>query len=390
MTDESVGVIKVKFGKTLHELNGFTKSSLVKDVKEKLYELTNVPPKNQKLLGLTVEKGQVLSDELPLRFVILKSNTKWMLMGSTDEERQRVIEITAVDPPDIIDDYDFTEEDLEVFKRPENLDKLEKRCKSYKFVKIAEFRPGKRLLVLDIDYTIFDHLTPAESVQHLMRPYLIQFLTRSYECYDIAIWSATSMTWILAKTSQMNLISQTIVNRVRQRHLNNIDDENPDDVRNLGADLDDSDRPFKICLLVDSGAMISVNLPDHGVKSVKPLAVIWRKFPQFGPQNTIMFDDVRRNFAMNPGSGLRIHSYRDANVNFAEDRELKHLADYLELIAKREPDFQRLNHDKWSQYLEKHRRHLSANQKRTSSDEATEENCSESNNNADQKRPSLS
>lgn len=76
------------------------------------------------------------------------------------------------------------------------------------------------------------------------------------------------MTWILAKTSQMNLISQTIVNRVRQRHLNNNDDENPDDVRNLGADLDDSDRPFKICLLVDSGAMISVNLPDHGVKSV--------------------------------------------------------------------------------------------------------------------------
>nr|CDS27297.1 ubiquitin domain containing protein [Hymenolepis microstoma] len=374
MTDEPICIIKVKFGRTLHELSGFTKSSLVKDVKAKLYELTNVPPKNQKLLGLVVDKGQKLSDELPLGCIILKPTTKLILMGSTDEERQKVIEITAVDPPDIIDDYDLTEEDLEVFNRPENLDKLEKRCKSYKFVKIADFRPGKRLLVLDIDYTIFDHLTPAESVQHLMRPYLIPFLTRAYEYYDIAIWSATSMTWILAKTSQMNLISQTIFNRVRQRHLINDDDENSDEVRNLGADLDDSERPFKICLLVDSGAMISVNLPDHGVKSVKPLAVIWRKFPQFGPQNTIMFDDVRRNFAMNPGSGLRIHSYRDANVNFAEDQELKHLADYLELIAKREPDFQRLNHDKWSHYVEKYRRQISSSQKRTSSNEATEDN----------------
>lgn len=69
--------------------------------------------------------------------------------------QRKVIEITTVDPPDVIDDYDFTEEDLEVFMRPENLEKLERRCKSYKFVKIAEFRPGKRLLVLDIDYTIF-------------------------------------------------------------------------------------------------------------------------------------------------------------------------------------------------------------------------------------------
>lgn len=161
------------------------------------------------------------------------------------------------------------------------MEKLAKRCNTYKFVKIAEFRLGKRLLVLDIDYTIFgssnlscglcdlalDHLTPAESVKHLMRPYLIPFLTRAYEFYDIAIWSATSMTWILAKISQMDLISQTIVNRVRQRRVDT-DNEDSNFVPNLGADLEDTDRPFKICLLIDSGAMISVNLPDHGVKGV--------------------------------------------------------------------------------------------------------------------------
>ncbi|KAM7540914.1 hypothetical protein Aperf_G00000019913 [Anoplocephala perfoliata] len=363
MSDESVGIIKVKFSGKLHELDGFSKFSLIKDVKDKLYELTNVPPKNQKLLGL-----------------VCGSETNYETDVNGKYRRRE----------NVIDDYDFTEEDLEVFMRPENLEKLAKRCKSYKFVKIAEFRPGKRLLVLDIDYTIFDHLTPAESVQHLMRPYLLPFLARAYEFYDIAIWSATNMTWILAKISQMNLISQTIVNRVRQRHLNN-DDENSGEVPNLGADLEDNERPFKICLLVDSGAMISVSLPEHGVKGVKPLAVIWQKFPQYGPQNTIMFDDVRRNFAMNPGSGLRIRSYRDANVNFAEDRELEHLADYLELIAKREPDFQRLKHDKWNQYVEKYRHYLSANQERSPPEEAAEDNCEESSSNdADQKRPSLS
>ena len=57
MNRESVGTIKVKYNGQLLQLDDFTKESLVKDVKERLYELTNVPPKNQKLLGLVVEKG---------------------------------------------------------------------------------------------------------------------------------------------------------------------------------------------------------------------------------------------------------------------------------------------------------------------------------------------
>eukprot|EP00976_Prorocentrum_cordatum_P070772 1180061-Prorocentrum_minimum.AAC.1 len=33
----------------------------------------------------------------------------------------------------------------------------------------------------------------------------------------------------------------------------------------------------------------------------KPLAFIWEKFPEFySEKNTIMFDDLRRNFVMNP------------------------------------------------------------------------------------------
>lgn len=42
-------------------------------------------------------------------------------------------------------------------------------------------RPGKKLLVLDIDYTLFDHRSVAESGIELMRPYLHDFLESAYK-----------------------------------------------------------------------------------------------------------------------------------------------------------------------------------------------------------------
>ena len=39
----------------------------------------------------------------------------------------------------------------------------------------------------------------------------------------------------------------------------------------------------------------------------KPLKVIWGKYPElYSAHNTIMFDDLRRNFIMNPQSGLKV------------------------------------------------------------------------------------
>jgi ubiquitin-like domain-containing CTD phosphatase 1 len=60
---------------------------------------------------------------------------------------------------------------------------------------------------------------------------------------------------------------------------------------------------YKIFFYIDYNAMISVHCPKRGVVDVKPLGVIWSKFPQFSSKNTIMFDDIRRNFFMNPKSG---------------------------------------------------------------------------------------
>lgn len=40
---------------------------------------------------------------------------------------------------------------------------------------------------------------------------------------------------------------------------------------------------------------------------VKPLGVIWGKFSEFyNKKNTIMFDDIGRNFLMNPQNGLKV------------------------------------------------------------------------------------
>ncbi|CAH8566756.1 unnamed protein product [Heterobilharzia americana] len=283
-----------------------------------------------------------------------------MLIGSTQEEIFQVN--SAKDCPDVVDDFDYKEEDIDLCHAPENIEKVEKRCKAYRPRKLAEFRDGKKLLVLDIDYTIFDHLTPAESAHHLARPYLTEFLTRAYVHYDIAIWSATSMTWILAKLGQLGIIPMSVARTFQHRnHQVGGSDSTVSNLlpsENLNSADNHSGRSFQIALILDSSDMISVEFTEHGIKEVKPLAVIWKNHPHWGPHNTIMFDDVRRNFIMNPQSGLRIRSYRDAHTNCSHDRELLHLIEYLELIALKENDFNKLNHNSWERYLHKHRKQL--------------------------------
>ncbi|ETO30689.1 ubiquitin-like domain-containing CTD phosphatase 1 [Reticulomyxa filosa] len=86
---------------------------------------------------------------------------------------------------------------------------------------------------------------------------------------------------------------------------------------------------------------------------VKPLELIWRKYPAYYNEfNTIHIDDLARNFAMNPTCGLKILPYVNAAKNKDSDKELLYLTEYLLVIAK-EQDFKGLKHDKWKQYLEK-------------------------------------
>ncbi|XP_075919872.1 ubiquitin-like domain-containing CTD phosphatase 1 isoform X3 [Petromyzon marinus] len=110
---------------------------------------------------------------------------------------------------------------------------------------------------------------------------------------------------------------------------------------------------YKVSFMLDSAAMITVFTPKYGVVEVKPLGVIWGKFPDvYGPGNTIMLDDIRRNFLMNPQNGLKIKPFMKAHVTRESDRELVKLSKYLLKIAQLD-DFTSLNHKHWERYCAK-------------------------------------
>ncbi|XP_044741046.1 ubiquitin-like domain-containing CTD phosphatase 1 isoform X2 [Chrysoperla carnea] len=240
-----------------------------------------------------------------------------MMMGSLEESIAQIN--TPQEPNDVVNDLDLPDEELTV-DNSIYISKIEKRIATYKIDILNPPRDNKYLIVLDIDYTIFDHRSTAEQPVELMRPYLHEFLTTLYPYYDIMFWSATSMKWILEKLKLLGVTNH------------------PD---------------YKIVCHLDSAAMISVSSssPKHELVDVKPLQVIWGKFPQYSPTNTVMLDDIRHNFLMNKQSGLRIRAFRQAHFNRYKDKELFFLAKYLKYIAKKHIDLTTLNHRKWESFI---------------------------------------
>ena len=84
-------------------------------------------------------------------------------------------------------------------------EKLKKRISSVDVKVLNAPREGKKCLVLDIDYTLFDLGSAAERPEELGRPYLHHFLTNAYEHYDLVIWSATCMKWVEVKMQQLGV-----------------------------------------------------------------------------------------------------------------------------------------------------------------------------------------
>ncbi|XP_019169176.1 PREDICTED: ubiquitin-like domain-containing CTD phosphatase isoform X2 [Ipomoea nil] len=219
-------------------------------------------------------------------------------------------ELDQVDCPD---DFEIgQDEGVEMKDKDTNKKILRRRIEEYKITVQNPCREGKKLLVLDIDYTLIDHKSAAENPYQLMRPSV-------YAEYDIIIWSATSMDVIEHKMEQFGILN------------------NPN---------------YKITAMLDHLAMITVQSDTHGMINCKPLGLIWAKFPEFyNPKNTIMFDDLRRNFAMNPQNGLTIKPFRRAHSSRSTDQELMKLTRYLLAIADLD-DLSALNHKDWESYKE--------------------------------------
>ncbi|XP_009776066.1 ubiquitin-like domain-containing CTD phosphatase [Nicotiana tabacum] len=295
----------------------------VGELKRRICEVTKVLPKRQKLLYPKV--GSKLADEtLLLSQIPLKSSFKMTMIGTVEDD----IIVDQVESPDIIDDFELGQEEAVDIKDKEiNKQKLKRRVEQHKIELRNPCREGKKLLVLDIDYTLFDHRSTAENPLQLMRPYLHEFLSAAYAEYDIMIWSATSMKWVELKMGQLGVL------------------DNPN---------------YKITALLDHMAMITVQSDRYGVFDCKPLGLIWAHFPEFySPKNTIMFDDLRRNFVMNPQNGLVIKPFRKAHANRSTDQELMKLTQYLLAIADLD-DLSFLDHKNWESFNEdnfKRRRH---------------------------------
>lgn len=172
--------------------------STVRDLKMKLFDETNVPIERQKLLGLKGPDGKLAGEDLILLSLKLKPTTKVMMMGTPiiEEEENLSSDLSSQNIVDDIGKPSSSSSPLaneSIATRPENIEKIMRRIETYKFKNLNSPRKGKKLLVLDIDYTLFDHRSTVERTTDLMRPHLHEFLSSAYLNYDIFIWSATSL-----------------------------------------------------------------------------------------------------------------------------------------------------------------------------------------------------
>ncbi|PRW57513.1 Ubiquitin-like domain-containing CTD phosphatase [Chlorella sorokiniana] len=303
-------------------------SESVQGIKRKLEAATSVSEKRMKLLGLKVRSGKPAADADVVADLMLKPGSKIMMMGTAEADIERLNKDAEV-APHVQDDFDIQEEGMaemaELKDRPEVQEKLARRITSCNVKVLNPPRPGKKLLVADIDYTIFDLNSSAERPEELARPFLHEFFSAIYADYDIVIWSATSMKWVEVKMRELGVSTH------------------PD---------------YKLSFMLDHLAMITVQHPKYGLFDCKPLQFIWSKFPEnYGPHNTIMLDDLRRNYVLNKQNGLVIRPFKKAHLTRTTDRELLYLSAYLTKIAALD-SLEGLNHKHWESYAKAEIRQL--------------------------------
>ncbi|KAJ3920896.1 hypothetical protein F5877DRAFT_89174 [Lentinula edodes] len=305
-------------------------SDRVLDLKTALHDLTRVPPERQKILGLV--KGKLPPDQGRISDLKLTTGKKFTLLGTPEgDEIKDPAQLGNL--PDVVNDLDidFTKDPNAVkrYKHDQrNIRKVKEMTDKLSVNIIHPLREGKKLLVLDIDYTILDtkpltsgSLPPAECA----RPKLHEFLEAIYPYYDSMVDSLnSSLTFLMSQTSWIWLETKLV------------------ELGMIGANL------------LDKTCMFTVFTERDGQEwqhSVKALQIIWNHFPQFNATNTVHVDDLGRNFALNPQCGLKIHAFKNAHTPEAQaDRELDKLARYMVHIAPLS-DLRSLSHTNWKTVL---------------------------------------
>ena len=121
-----------------------------------------------------------------------------MMMGSLEKDIETV-DVPPEERPEITNDLDIPDDDEvePTESREVYLEKIARRVREYNVTVLNPPREGKKLLVLDIDYTLFDHRSVASSGIELMRPGLHEFLTKSYRVSVFIFSSASTSNLIL-------------------------------------------------------------------------------------------------------------------------------------------------------------------------------------------------
>lgn len=322
--------LRVKWSGSIYPVE-LPKGATVLDLKEILFELTEVLPKRQKIMGLPRSVGGVtVSDTSSLGDLRLKQDQYLMMVGSREADISAIqaYEVAAMTRKenDVVNDLDldyFAEgSSTEIRYHESNQRKLRRRLETTEVRIINEPRPGKKLLVLDLDYTLIDTKgMQNQAMSELSRPGLHRFLACCYRKYDLVVWSQTSWRWLEAKLTELSMLMHS---------------------------------DYKISFVLDRTSMFSITSRrgrEERRHEVKALEIIWKKFPgRWDATNTVHIDDLSRNFALNPQSGLKIAPFKNSQVSCATDRELFYLMRYLSLIACHEPDFRSVNHKYWKEY----------------------------------------
>ena len=323
-----------KYSKQRFVLDDLASDTTILEVKMMLQEKTRILPKRQKLVGLVAKEGGAkgVTDDLPISELKAKGKTtgdngeiahQFILMGTPEDD-------IFVDPkdnpnmPDIIDDWD-----LDLIGTPGSKDTLRLLRNFTEKTKVDimnEPREGFPLLVLDLDHTLLDFSSktlqqalPGQSLASTMkRPFMDQFLTTCYEHYDLVVWSQTSWRWLETKLIELGMLTHP---------------------------------GYKFCFVLDKTSMFKVTSTKRDGSSVdhhvKPLELIWRKFPRWSVRNTAHVDDLTRNFALNPTAGIKVKAYYRKKASARRDAELLGLSRYLADLAKTQANFEDANFEFW-------------------------------------------
>lgn len=360
-----------KWGKEKIELKDLSPHTSISQVKDMLYEQTNILQKRQKLIGLTTQSKVKVTDQILLSALKSKSKLKpstslcndtdiskpvvkhnFILMGTAEQDIFiDPSDVAADDLPEVVDDFDFdfTAGSQEWLAHVATGMNLKRFTESTEINIIAEPRPGKPLMVLDLDHTLLDFsrksieqastieriaevnrgagqhrgsntMTTQETIEEMKRPGMDLFLAKAYRSYDLVVWSQTSWRWLETKLIELGMLS------------------NPS---------------YRFCFVLDKTSMFAITSTSRSGKKVKhhvkPLQIIWNRFPQvWGPHNTVHLDDLSRNFALNPDNGLKVTAYyRKKKKSGSKDIQLIGLGKYLENLASEIKDFTTVKFKYW-------------------------------------------